>query len=100
MSSHATERVPAVVESDPELMIGFAAELGGDPEDFSVVAGETPDFLALDPPTVGAAFAEYVAQLRMHGPGLVSGLADVDLSGVDWAIVGAQIMASLQNPQF
>jgi len=100
MPSHATERVLAVVESDPALMIGFAAELGGDPEDFSVFAGETPDLLALDPPTVGAAFAEYVAQLRLYGPDLVSGLADVDLSGVDWAAVGAQITASLQNQQF
>jgi hypothetical protein len=87
MSPNATDVLLSILEGQPQYVMEFTADFGGDPEEYLELApGEQVDFMNLTPAQTGIAIRQWIETTPPEGLS-----ADLDLAEVDWARVGAQL---------
>ena len=86
-SSDPTSRMVAIVESEPNYVMDFAADFGGDPQEYlSAISGAPVDFGKLTVQQVGNAFRQFVEAAPPAGMP-----ADLSLRSVNWGTVGGRV---------
>jgi hypothetical protein len=87
VTQEATDRLVSVLEADPEWVMGFMADFGGDTSDYIQLAeGEEIDFATITPEQVGNAVRQGIGAFAPEGLP-----TDLDLADVDWADVGGRL---------
>jgi hypothetical protein len=87
MSQDSTDRLVSILESQPEYVMAFMAEVGGDPSDYiEGASGDVVDFQQVTPAQIGEALHQFV--LLVPPPELPS---DLDVADVDWAAIGSRL---------
>jgi hypothetical protein len=87
MLQDSTDRLTSVLEGQPEYVLAFMAEVGGDPSDYIEGASlEVVDFQQVGPAQIGDALHQFV--LAVPPPELPS---DLDIADVDWAAIGGRL---------
>lgn len=87
MSPNATEELLSILEGQPQYVMEFTADFGGDPEEYLELAdGEQVDLMNVTPAQTGIAIRRWIEATPPEGMS-----ADLDLAAVDWATVGAQL---------
>jgi hypothetical protein len=93
VKQEATDRLVSVLEADPEWVMGFMADFGGDTSDYLPLAeGEEIDFATITPEQVGNAVRQGIDSVPPEGLP-----PDLDLADVDWADVGARLDSLLMG---
>lgn len=87
MPQDSTDRLVSILEGQPEYMMGFMAEVGGDPDDYIENAtGDAIDLRQVTSAQIGEALHQFV--LADPPPELPS---DLDIADVDWAAIGGRL---------
>jgi hypothetical protein len=82
-----TSRMVAIVEGQPDYVMAFAADFGGDPEQYLPIAGSAPfDFRTLTAEQLGNAFRQAVEMVPPTGMP-----ADLNLRNVNSGTVGGRV---------
>jgi hypothetical protein len=96
MSDDETGRLIQAIQSNPELVGEFAADLGGDPDTYG---SPEKDWATASDADLGRAFVEvFVVHMLELAPTMGGQFADVDLGRVDFSAVGQQVKISLEDP--
>ena len=88
MAQEVTERLASFLEGQPEYVLEFTADFGGDTSDYLTLGPdeEAPDPSAIPPTQVGEAIRLFMTDMP------ASDLpADLDLSEVDWSAIGERM---------
>ena len=90
----ATARLIAVVDAQPDYVMGFIADFGGDPEEYIPVQDPRDiDFAKITPAQTGMAFRQFIETVPPRGLP-----ADLNLADVNWATVGSHIERTASFP--